>query len=779
MSKSIKIPLLPLRDIVAFPGMTIPLFVGRDKSIKSIETAVDYIFLVTQKNAETEEPKIGDLYKIGVVAKIKQAIVLHDKTVKILVEGETIATLEELSEDPETGILIANINVFQPATIKEETPESLALSKTLRSAFDQYSKAQKKYSAELSVYLETISDPFKLIYSIASHMELKGATKQEILEEQDPKKIIEKMLSIIESEMYVLQTERRIRSRIKSQIEKNQKEYYLNEQIKAIQKELGEGDDSKEEIARLEEKIKKTKLSAEAEEKAKSEVKKLKHMNPLSAEASVVRNYLDFLLALPWGKTTKINQNLESGKKLLDESHYGMEKAKDRIYELMIQRKRVENISTAPVLCFHGSPGTGKTSLANAAGTAMGLKTARISLAGVRDEAEIRGHRRTYIGAMPGKIMQAIKTAGSSSLLIILDEIGAIGQDWRGNPADALLEVLDPIQNKNFQDHYLEVGFDLSNIVFMATTNSLNLSPALLDRLEIIEISGYTLEEKQKIARNYIMPKLMKEHAIKMEQVTVPDSDIQNIIRHYTYESGVRNLERQLGTLIRKSMREFEEHKEIEHIDIDSEKVKQFLGKPTYRPEVREGEAAIGVATGLAWVEKREGQEGEVLYIEAKVIPGGSGKIECTGRLGEVMKESAEVAFKTMLSDYKKYDIDLAFIKEHNIHLHVPSGAVPKDGPSAGVAIFMAILSAVKNKAIRGDIAITGEISFWKVLKVGGIKEKILAAYRKEPKINTVFIPFDNADDLDDLSKDIRDSIEIVLVKSVDEIINKVFVEKL
>lgn len=775
MSRIINIPVLPLRDMVAFPGITIPLFVGRSRSIKTVEYASDFIFLVAQKNADQEEPSFEDLNKVGTISKIKQAILLQDGTVKILVEGNNIGSISEIEE--RDGILFAQIEPVDFVENEASEENTKALNKSLRTVFEQFSKIQKKYSPDLINYLESIEDSRKLVFQVASQMDLKLETRQEILEEPSSEKLVEKMLSVIESEMEIIQAERRILDRIKSQIKKNQREYYLNEQMKAIQRELGEGEDSKEEIMRFEEKIKVTKLSEEALERSQSELKKLKNMNPFSAEASVVRNYLDFLLSLPWGKRTEFEKDLNKAKQMLHDSHYGMEKAKDRIYELMIQRKKVKDISLAPVLCLHGSPGTGKTSLANAAGNAMGLKTVRISLAGVRDEAEIRGHRRTYIGAMPGKIMQAIKNAGSSTLLMVLDEIGAVGQDWRGNPADALLEVLDPIQNKNFQDHYLEVGFDLSDVVFMATTNNLNLSPALLDRLEVIEISGYTQEEKVEISKSYIMPKQAKDHGLEIQQVQISKDNLKNIIRDYTYESGVRNLTRQIGTLFRKSMRCLEENSRLKNIKLNASNIRKFLGNPVFRPDVRGNDTEIGVATGLAWVEKREGQEGEVLYIEAKIIPGGSGKIECTGRLGEVMKESAEVAFKYILSNAEKYEIDLDFIKNNNIHLHVPSGAVPKDGPSAGVAIFCAILSAVKKVPLRHDMAITGEISFWKVLRVGGIKEKILAAYRREPKIKTVFIPADNEPDLADVPKNVLNSIEICPVKSVDEVLEKIFLK--
>lgn len=783
-SNKLSLPLLPLRDVVAFPGMTLPLFVGRDKSIQAIKSANDYLFLIAQKDPLIEEPTKDDLYEIGIIAKIKQSIALPDKTIKVLIEGESLARLEEIISPEDSDHFVAKVKLIETHPAEHANEELSAMRKTLRNAFDQYMKMQKKYSAELTSYLSNITDSFQLSYIIATHMELKPELKQEILQELDINNLMEKMLKFIESEMEILQAERRIRSRIKSQIEKNQKEYYLNEQMKAIQKELGEADDAKEEIYRFEMKLKQLKMPLKAKEKAQAEIKKLKYMNPLSAEASVIRNYLDFFLDLPWGKHTQIQTNLDKVQNLLEDSHYGMKKAKERIYELILQRKRVKDISRAPVLCFHGAPGTGKTSLAHAAGEAMGLKTMRIPLGGVRDEAVLRGHRRTYIGSMPGKIMQAVKDAGSSNLLIIFDELGAMGNDFRGNPEDVLLEVFDPVQNKAFQDHYVEEGFDLSGVIFMATTNTLNLKPALLDRLEIIEVSGYAQEEKKNIAKNYILPKLKNEYGIKDDEFSIDDQAVDKIIREYTYEAGVRGLEQKLAQLIRKVMCELEENEsknkdkkiKINSVQITDSKLKDYLGHPINQKEEGWDKPQIGISTGLAYVDKREGQEGEVLYIEAKMVPG-HGKIECTGRLGDTMKESAQVAFKYLLANAKKYKVDLKMFKEQNIHIHLPAGAVPKDGPSAGVAMFLAMLSAARNIPIRNDIAITGEISLYKVLKVGGIKEKILAAYRRTPKINTVFLPYDNINDLDEISQEIKKDIEIIPIKSVDEIIDKVFVK--
>ena len=771
-----RIPLLPLRDVVAFPGMTIPLFVGREKSINAIKSECEKVFLVAQKDPEMEDPNLEDLYSYGVVAKVKQAIVLHDKTIKILVEGESIAKLDEIFE-VDGYLESTGSEMAFPAIKKDDFLQLSALRKSLISSFADYSKAQKKFSADLINYIESAEDFFKLSYIITTHLDIASEEKQSILQEFDVIVLMEKILAIIASQMDIIQAERKIRSRIKSQIEKNQKEYYLNEQMKAIQKELGDAEDPREEVRRFEEKMKKVKLSKAAVEKVKGELKKLKGMNSVSAEASVIRNYLDFILELPWGKKTNLNLDTKKAKEVLDESHFGMEKAKDRIYELLIQHKRVKKVEKAPVLCFHGSPGTGKTSLSNAAAKAMGIKVARISLGGVKDEADIRGHRRTYIGAMPGRILQAIKNAGSSTLLIILDEIGGIGQDWRGNPADALLEVLDPVQNKDFQDHYLEVGFDLSNVIFMATTNTLNLPPALVDRLEIIEVSGYTQEEKKSIVKKYIFPKVLKEYGLSVNQVSINDEKIDEIIRHYTYEAGVRDLERQMAKLARKIMRHLEENPDEKNVSLDSDKIREFLGRPVYDKSAKEAEDKVGVVNGLAYVSKREGQEGEILSIEAKLIPGGSGKVEFTGRLGDVMKESAQVAFKYLLSNSKEYDVDTSIFKENNIHLHLPAGATPKDGPSAGVAMFCAMLSAVKNKPLRADIAITGEISLHNVLKVGGIKEKVLAAYRHEPKIKSVYIPYDNKHDLEDVPEEVKKSLDIVLAKSVKQVVDGVMLK--
>jgi ATP-dependent Lon protease len=775
---SIKLPLLPLKDIVVFPHMTIPLLVGRENSMKALDAAKsffdDKIFVVTQKNSSKEDIEEGDLHQYGLVAKIKQTVNLQDK-VKILIECEGVFEIKNFETDEEKGWLVEIEAVESKYQYEKNESKKIALQKTLREAFEQFSRIQKKHSADLIGHLDTITNSFDLVFLIISHFDIKIEKKQSILSMFDESKLMEQALTLIESEVQVAKIEKNLRNRIRQQVEKNQKHYYLNEQMKAIQNELGDNqDDFRQELAKIEKKIQQKQLSKHAKETALAELKKLKNMHQFSAEASIIRNYLDFLLDLPWGVYTKMNTNLEEIKEKLEESHYGMKKAKERIYELILQRKRVKGIKKSPILCFQGSPGIGKTTLAHAIGEAIGFSTIRIPLGGVKDEAVLRGHRRTYIGAMPGKILQAIKDSGSSNLVIVLDEIGSMGSsDWRGNPEDVLLEILDTMQNQSFQDHYLGTGFDLSGVIFVATTNSLSgLKPALIDRLEIIEVSGYTQEEKEQISRKYIIPKLLKEHGLSEEEFNLPKESLQMLIKSYTYESGVRGLEQKLAQLIRKQMCLIEEGKSLE--DLKDKQIEKLIGHPIYSSELRGDKSEIGVSTGLAYVKRREGQEGEVLYIEAKLIPG-NGKVEATGSLGEMMKESTQVAFKYILSNLETYGLDADTFKDKNLYVHFPSGGTPKDGPSAGIAILCAMYSCLKKIPMPNDIAMTGEISLFNVLRVGGIKEKILAAYRRDPKINKVFIPYECIGDLSEVPDYVKTSIEIIPVKFPHEVIEQVF----
>lgn len=773
---NLKLPLLPLKDIVVFPDMSVPILVGREKSIKALEQVVENtIFIVTQKDPLKEDLTKDDVYEYGVIAKIKQSVAFPDNF-KILIECEKIAKLVKFSASDELG-WACEVEIQENFVFAKNETKAIALKNSLKVSFEQYSKLNKKNFSELFTYLNSMEDSFKLTYLIASHVDLKPAQKQSILSIFDETEIIQKALSLIESEMEIMKIERNVRSRVRSQVEKNQKQYYLTEQMKAIQLELGENDDYKAELAKIEKKIAKTKLTEHAKEIATSELKKLKNMHQFSAEASIIRNYLDFLLDLPWHVYTNMNTDISEIKEKLENSHYGMKKVKERIFELILQRKRVKESERSPVLCFCGSPGIGKTTIAKAIGDAIGYKTIIIPLGGARDESILRGHRRTYIGAIPGKIIQAIKDAKTSNLVIVLDEIGSMGSDWKGNLEDVLLEVLDPAQNKFFQDNYLGTGFDLSGIIFVATTNSLsNLKPALLERLEVIEVSGYTQEEKIKIANNYIMPKILKEHAMSSEEFKISDEIISKLIKEYTYESGVRGLEQKLSQLIRKQMSLIEENINFE-VNITSDIVENFIGKPIYEEHIRNLLPQVGVSTGLAYIKKREGQEGEVLYIESKLILG-KGTVEYTGSLGDTMKESIQVVFKYLLSNADLYGINLEILKEKNIYIHFPSGGVPKDGPSAGIAILCAMYSCLKNIPMKNNIAMTGEMSLFNVLKVGGIKEKVLAAYRKYPNINKILLPYENRNDLDELPDYVKNSLEISLIKYPHEVINLVFNEK-
>lgn len=769
LEKLIKLPLLALKDLSPFPGMVMPIFVGRKKSIEAINyaNATDRIlFLVSQKDPSIEEIEREDLVDYGVLAEIKQLIILQDKTLKVLLECNTVGKLESIEESLNCG-WEAKITLLDNVKEIESEEERLALKNTLKNSFDKFLKSTKASDVKMMTFLETMTNLFEMVYYIAERIQLTSVDKQKLLEINDERAIIEFMVLKIDSLLKIVEIERRLKNRLKNQIEKNQKDYYLTEQMKAIQKELGEVEDIKEEQKKLEAKIKEVKLSEHARDTALAELKKLKHMNQFSAEFSMIKNYLEFLLDLPWGIETVANDNLEEIKASLNESHFGIEEVKERVYELIVQRNRVKESIKSPVLCFYGAPGIGKTSFAYAIGKAMGLKTISIPLGGVKDESVLRGHRRTYIGSMPGKIIQAIKDAGSSSLVIVLDEIGSMGTDLRGNPEDVLLEILDTMQNKNFQDNYLATGFDLSKIIFIATTNYVDsIKPALLDRLEIISLSGYTQEEKEKIAIGYILPKCLKEYGLKEDQIILKKEELNEIIRKYTYEAGVRGLEQQLSKIIRKAMCIIEE-KKIYQIEITKERIKEFLKKTVYSPEEKR-EPRVGTVNGLGYVGKREGQEGEILLLESTLVPG-DGKVEHTGNLGNMMKESIQIAYKKILSKAEEYKIDLEELKKKNMYLNFPSGGIPKDGPSAGVAIFCSMYSTLKNIKFPNDVAMTGEISLNDVLKVGGIKEKLLAAYRNDMK--KVFIPYENNIDLEDISKEVLSKMEVILIRKPEEVL--------
>lgn len=775
--KDFTIPLLPIKDLVLYPNLIICVLVGREDSIKAIEKALQLdskICIFSQKDANIEDVTTNDLYEFGVMAEIVEYFMLPDQTYKVILKGLEVLKLKSLIKDELQGWLafIEKVNLF---VLLKDKKERKALQSLVIDEFEQYCKVKKIYDPELINYLKYLEDSFCLVYNIVSKIEMNVKEKQEFLMQFDEKKILETVIEHLTSDIEILSIKRKINNRVKSQIEKNQKEYYLNEQIKAIYKELGS--DEEDELAKILEQINKKPLTPHAKETALLEYKKLKNMNQYSAETSIIKNYLTFLLELPWGVKTKTLNNFEKIKHSLDSSHYGMKEVKERIYELIVQYTKVKNEHRkSPILCFYGSPGIGKTSIAYAIGDALGIKTISIPLGGLKDESILRGHRKTYIGAMPGKIIQAIHDAQSLNLVIILDEIGSIGSDWRGNPEDVLLEILDPIQNKYFQDNYLGTGFDLSGIIFVATTNTINnLKPALLDRLEVIKLSGYSQEEKHEIAFNYIIPKLLTEYGLVSDNIEINKETMDEIIRFYTYESGVRGLTKQLSKIIRKVMCEIAEQAKDKKskssnitIHINNNNLKQYLKKPVYFDTYKNRQDQVGVVTGLGYVEGREGQEGELLTIESALVKG-DGKIEFTGNLGDMMKESINIAHKLLISKANQYNIDQELFKNNNIYLNFPSGGIPKDGPSAGTAIFCSLFSLLKNTAFPSNVAMTGEISLYHVLKIGGVKEKLLAAYRHG--IKKIFIPYDNEVDLQDLNEDILEKIEVIPVKTVDEIL--------
>jgi ATP-dependent Lon protease len=763
-------PVLPLRDIVVFPHMIVPLFVGREKSIKALEEvmgAEKQVLLATQMNATDDDPEPGAIYDIGTLANVLQLLKLPDGTVKVLVEGSARARITNFSSRDD----------YHEATVElleepeEDQVEIEALARSVVTDFENYVKLNKKISPEVVGAVTHIEDYSKLADTVASHLAIKIPEKQEMLATVSVQGRLEKAMGFMEAEISVLQVEKRIRSRVKRQMEKTQREYYLNEQMKAIQKELGEGEDGRNEITELEERIKKTRLSKEAREKAQAELKKLQTMSPMSAESTVVRNYLDWLLSIPWKKNSKVRTDLNFSEEVLDADHFGLEKVKERIVEYLAVQSR-QNKLKGPILCLVGPPGVGKTSLGKSIAKATGREFVRMALGGVRDEAEIRGHRRTYIGSMPGKVIQSMRKAKKSNPLFLLDEIDKMGMDFRGDPSSALLEVLDPEQNSSFMDHYLEVEYDLSDVMFVTTANTLNIPPALMDRMEIIRIAGYTEDEKVEIAKRHLLPKAIREHALKDAEFSVSHGALQAIIRNYTREAGVRNLERELMKLARKAVTEIVKTGK-ESVEVTEENLDKYLGVKRFRFGEAEGEDQVGVVTGLAWTEVG----GELLTIEGVMMPG-KGKMTVTGNLRDVMKESISAAASYVRSRAVDFGIEPPIFDKKDIHVHVPEGATPKDGPSAGVAMVTAIVSVMTGIPVRKDIAMTGEITLrGRVLPIGGLKEKLLAALRGG--IKTVLIPEENAKDLADIPENVKSGLEIIPVNRVGEVLQHALVRKL
>jgi ATP-dependent Lon protease len=755
-------PVLPLRDIVVFPGMVVPLFVGREKSINALNSVMDKykkIILAAQKSHDVDDPKDNEIYQVGCLGEILQLLKLPDGTVKILVEGKERVKINEYHNE-EKNYLLASCSKLADDLGKEDLS---LLSKAVLNKFDKLVKVSKKVSEE---GLETIKDtkePSKVADAVANQLQISLVEKQKILENLSVQNRLESLLTFIESEIEVLSVEKKIRGRVKNQMEKTQREYYLNEQLKAIQKELGETEDGKDEIQNLEEAIKKAKMTKEAEEKSLAELKKLKSMSPMSAESTVVRNYLDWMVSLPWGKTSKVNTDINNAKKILDEDHYGLEKVKDRILEFLAVQSRINKIK-GPILCLVGAPGVGKTSLGKSIAKATGREFVRMSLGGIRDEAEIRGHRRTYIGSLPGKIIQMMKKSGKNNPLILLDEIDKIGNDYRGDPSSALLEALDPEQNPTFNDHYLEVDYDLSNVMFVTTANTLNIPGPLLDRMEVIRISGYTEDEKMEIAKKYLLPKQIKENGLKPGEWTVSDEALKDIIRFYTRESGVRSLEREISKLARKGVKDIVT-KTKDTIKIDEKNLNDYLGIKKFKYGEIENKDGTGIVTGLAWTEVG----GELLTIESVIMPG-KGKMEITGKLGEVMQESVKAAKSFVRSRCLEYGIIPPVFEKKDIHIHVPEGATPKDGPSAGIAMVTSIVSSLTGIPVKREVAMTGEVTLrGRVLPIGGLKEKLLAALRGG--IKTVLIPDENEKDLAEIPKNVIEGLKIIPVKTVDEVL--------
>ena len=757
-------PVLPLRDIVVFPHMIVPLFVGREKSVRALEEVMKndkQILLVAQKNPGQDDPDVDDIYRVGTVGTVLQLLKLPDGTVKVLVEGGARARITKYTTNKQFFEAVAD-SLPEPDS---ESAEVEAVARSVISQFENYVKLNKKVPPEVLVSLNQIDDPSRLVDTIASHLAVKISDKQELLEVPSVGERLERVYSLIEGEIGVMQVEKKIRSRVKRQMDKTQREYYLNEQLKAIQRELGETEDGRDETAELEEKITKTKLSKEAREKALSEVKKLRNMSPMSAEATVVRNYLDWMLGIPWKKRTRIKKDLNVALRILDEDHYGLEKVKERILEYLAVQLRT-NKMRGPILCLVGPPGVGKTSLGKSVARATGRNFIRMSLGGVRDEAEIRGHRRTYIGSLPGKIIQGMKKAKSSNPLFLLDEVDKMGADFRGDPASALLEVLDPEQNLAFNDHYLEVDYDLSEVMFITTANTLRLPPALLDRMEVIHLSGYTEDEKIEIAKRHLIPKQVERHGLNKEEWSISEEALRNLIQFYTREAGVRNLEREIANLTRKATKEIL-LKKNERVRVTRRNLGTYAGVRRYRHGGVDHEDLVGVTTGLAYTDTG----GDLLLIETVTMPG-KGKMTITGKLGDVMKESVQAAVSYVRSRAVDFGIEPPVFEKTDIHVHVPEGATPKDGPSAGIAIATSIVSVLTGIAVKSTLAMTGEVTLrGRVLPIGGLKEKLLAALRGG--LDTVLIPKDNEKDLAEIPDNVKKGLNIVPVSTVDEVLER------
>lgn len=764
-----KMPVLPLRNIVVYPHMVVPLFVGRDKSIAALEEVMDKgqeLLFLAQKDADTNDPKNEDLYEVGTVGKVLQLLKLPDGTVKVLVEGLKRAKVEALI--PHENFLEAKVEVISEEKTEDKT--LIAISRQVVSRFEDFVKLNSKVASEVVSSLKDISDPSKIADTVASQMTGNVSEKQKILEILNLEVRLNDILSLLDGELSVLQVEKKIRRRVKNQMEKTQKEYYLNEQMKAIQKELDDDDEGIDDIAEIEEKIRNTKLSKEALEKTKNELKKLKQMSPMSAEATVVRNYLDWILDIPWGKKKKVKKDIGIAQKTLDKDHYGLDKVKDRITEYLAVQNRSKKIK-GPILCLVGPPGVGKTSLGKSIAAATGREFIRMSLGGVRDESEIRGHRRTYIGSMPGRIIQSLKKVKTSNPLFLLDEIDKLGSDFRGDPASALLEVLDPEQNSAFNDHYLEVDYDLSQVMFVTTANSLDIPQALADRMEIIRIAGYTEDEKLQIAKKHLVEKTKENNGLEDKEWTVSDDAIQSVIRYYSREAGVRGLEREINSLARKAVKDIALNKS-DSVNVTSENISDYLGVKKYRYGKTENDNLVGVVTGLAYTEVG----GDILNVEAVMLPG-NGKIKATGKLGDVMKESIDAASSFVRSRAVNYGIEPPIFQRKDIHVHVPEGATPKDGPSAGVAMVVAIISVMAEIPIKNDVAMTGEMSLrGRVLPIGGLKEKLLAATRSG--IKTVLVPSENERELSEVPENIKEKLDIKLISSIDEALDYALTKK-
>ena len=763
-------PVLPLRDIVVFPGMIVPLFVGREKSVKALEEVMKddkQILLIAQKNASQDDPGPDDIYNIGTLGTVLQLLKLPDDTVKVLVEGGKRVKIVGYTGKAE----FFEANAVEMEEAPTDAAELQAAARTVVSEFENYVKLNKKVPPEVVVSINKIEEPAKLADTISAHLALKVAEKQQLLELDSVSKRLERILGLMEGEIGVLQVEKKIRNRVKRQMEKTQREYYLNEQMKAIQKELGETEDGRDEISEMEKRIKKTRLSKEAREKANAELKKLRTMSPMSAEATVVRNYLEWLLSIPWRKPTKIIKDLKYAEDVLNADHHGLEKVKERILEYLAVQQRVDKMK-GPILCLVGPPGVGKTSLGKSIAKATGRNFVRMSLGGVRDEAEIRGHRRTYIGSLPGKVLQSMKKAKSSNPLFLLDEIDKLGADFRGDPSSALLEVLDPEQNGTFNDHYLEVDYDLSNVMFITTANSLRMAQPLMDRMEIIRLAGYTEDEKVAIARKHLIPKQIEANGLKEDELDIGDDAVRDLVRYYTREAGVRNLEREIANLARKATKEIL-MKGTAKVKVRAKNLDKYAGVRRFRFGEAELEDLVGITTGLAWTEVG----GELLQVEAVLVPG-RGRVTVTGKLGDVMQESVQAANAYVRSRANSFGIKPVMFEKRDIHVHVPEGATPKDGPSAGVAMITSIVSALTGVAVRKEVAMTGEISLrGRVLPIGGLKEKLLAALRGGLK--TVLIPKENERDLPEIPDNVKKGLEIVPVSTVDEVLARALVKPL